>query len=60
VSFDLTVVVNDVVRRLAVVDTGLGIPEEKRALIFQQFTQADSSTTRKHGAPASGLPSAVS
>ncbi len=41
--------------RIAVVDNGLGIPEEKRALIFQQFTQADSSTTRKHGGTGLGL-----
>jgi two-component system, sensor histidine kinase len=41
--------------RIAVVDSGLGIPDSKRALIFQQFTQADSSTTRKHGGTGLGL-----
>ena len=30
-------------------DTGVGIPQEKREHIFQPFTQADSSATRKHG-----------
>ena len=34
---------------IAVADTGLGIPAEELQDIFQHFTQADSSTTRKHG-----------
>ncbi len=35
--------------RFTVHDTGVGIPKEKQEKIFESFTQADGSLTRKHG-----------
>ncbi|MFN2462912.1 MAG: PAS domain S-box protein [Candidatus Dormibacteria bacterium] len=41
--------------RVEVQDTGIGVPQEARGLIFQEFTQADQSTTRRHGGVGVGL-----
>jgi len=45
----------DITLRVAVKDTGIGIPQKNQKLIFERFTQADSSISRSFGGTGLGL-----
>jgi signal transduction histidine kinase/HAMP domain-containing protein len=55
-SVTLSAAQNDGHIRISVRDTGIGVPPEQAQMIFEEFSQVDTSTTRKSGGTGLGLP----
>ena len=55
IKASLTEKVNGLLLTVSVIDSGIGIPDDKLPTLFDSFTQADTSTTREFGGTGLGL-----